>query len=55
MAVKSRRSAKRTLAASTDINDIFNEMFLGELSVPDATNQAVQQADGVAQVAASGG
>lgn len=41
--------------ASTDINDIFNEMYLGQLSVPDATSQAVQQANGAVQVASSGG
>jgi multiple sugar transport system substrate-binding protein len=41
--------------ASTDINDIFNEMYLGQLSVPDATSQAVQQANQAAQDAASGG
>jgi multiple sugar transport system substrate-binding protein len=41
--------------ASTDINDIFNEMYLGDLSVPDATSQAVQQANDAARVAANGG
>ncbi len=41
--------------ASIDINDIFNEMYLGQLSVPDATSQAVQQANQAAQDAASGG
>jgi multiple sugar transport system substrate-binding protein len=41
--------------ASIKINDLFNQMYLGQLSVPDATNQAVHQANQAAQDAASGG
>lgn len=41
--------------ASIKINDIFDQMYLGQLSVQDATNQAVQQANQAAQAAASGG
>jgi multiple sugar transport system substrate-binding protein len=41
--------------ASTDINNIFNQMYLGQLSVPQATSQAVQQANQAAQTAAGGG
>jgi multiple sugar transport system substrate-binding protein len=41
--------------ASTDINNVFNEMYLGHLSVPQATNQAVQQANQAVQTASSGG
>ena len=41
--------------ASTDINNIFNQMYLGQLSVQQATSQAVQQANQAAQTAAGGG
>lgn len=40
--------------ASIKINDIFNQMYLGQLSVPNATNQAVQQADQAVQAASTG-
>jgi multiple sugar transport system substrate-binding protein len=41
--------------ASTDINNIFNQMYLGQIPVQQATNQAVQQADQAVQSASSGG
>lgn len=41
--------------ASTDINNIFNQMYLGQLSVQQATSQAVQQANQAAQTAAGSG
>jgi len=41
--------------ASTDINNTFNQMYLGQLSVQQATSQAVQQANQAAQTAAGGG
>jgi multiple sugar transport system substrate-binding protein len=41
--------------ASIKINDIFNQMYLGQIPVPQATNQAVQQADQATQSAATGG
>jgi multiple sugar transport system substrate-binding protein len=41
--------------ASTDINNIFNQMYLGQLSVQQATSQAVQQANQAAQTASGGG
>ena len=41
--------------ASTDINNVFNQMYLGQIPVPQATNQAVQQANQAAQSAAGGG
>jgi multiple sugar transport system substrate-binding protein len=41
--------------ASIEINDLFNQMYLGQLSVPDAASQAVQQANNAAQTAAAGG
>lgn len=40
--------------ASTDINNIFNQMYLGQVPVPQATNQAVQQANQAAQTASAG-
>ena len=41
--------------ASIKINDIFNQMYLGQLSVPQATSQAVQQANQAVQAASTGG
>ena len=41
--------------ASTKINDIFNQMYLGQLAVPQATSQAVQQANQAVQAATTGG
>jgi len=41
--------------ASIKINDIFNQMYLGQLPVPQATSQAVQQANQAVQTATSGG
>jgi len=41
--------------ASTDINNIFNQMYLGQLSVQQATSQAVQQANQAAQTASGSG
>ena len=40
--------------ASTKINDIFNQMYLGQLSVQQATNQGVQQANQAVQAASAG-
>ncbi|HYU73577.1 MAG TPA: sugar ABC transporter substrate-binding protein [Ktedonobacteraceae bacterium] len=40
--------------ASTDINNIFNQMYLGQLPVAQATTQAVQQANQAAQSASAG-
>lgn len=40
--------------ASTNINDIFNQMYLGQLPVQQATNQAVQQANQAVQSASEG-
>lgn len=45
-------------ARSSKINDIFNQMYLRQLSMPQATNQAIQQiqqANQAVQAAASGG
>ncbi len=41
--------------ASTKVNDIFNQMYLGQLTVPQATSQAVQQANQAVQAASTGG
>ncbi len=41
--------------ASTDINNVFNQMYLGQIAVPQATNQAVQQANQAVQSASAGG
>ncbi|HET9919359.1 MAG TPA: sugar ABC transporter substrate-binding protein [Ktedonobacteraceae bacterium] len=41
--------------ASIDINNVFNQMYLGQIAVPQATNQAVQQANAAAQNASAGG
>jgi multiple sugar transport system substrate-binding protein len=41
--------------ASIKITNIFNQMFLGQIPVPQATNQAVQQADQAVQAASTGG
>ena len=41
--------------AFTKINDIFNQMYLGQLPVQQATDSAVQQGDAAIQSAASGG
>jgi multiple sugar transport system substrate-binding protein len=41
--------------ASIKINDIFNQMYLGQITVSNATNQAVQQANQAVQAASSGG
>ncbi len=41
--------------ASIKINDVFNQMYLGQLPVPQATNQAVQQANDAVQAASTGG
>lgn len=40
--------------ASTDINNVFNQMYLGQIPVPTATDKAVQQANQAAQSASSG-
>lgn len=40
--------------ASIKINDVFNQMYLGQLTVPDAANQAVQQANQAVQAASAG-
>jgi len=40
--------------ASIKINDIFNQMYLGQLSVQQATSQAVQQANQAVQAASEG-
>jgi multiple sugar transport system substrate-binding protein len=40
--------------ASVKINDIFNQMYLGQLSVQQATNEAVQQGDQAEQSASTG-
>ncbi len=41
--------------ASIKINDIFNQMYLGQLPVQQAASQAVQQADQAVQTASTGG
>ncbi len=41
--------------ASIKINDIFNQMYLGQLSVPSATSQGVQQGNQAVQAASTGG
>ncbi|HLI07643.1 MAG TPA: sugar ABC transporter substrate-binding protein [Ktedonobacteraceae bacterium] len=41
--------------ASTDVNNIFNQMWLGQISVAQATSQADQQADQAIQSASAGG
>jgi len=41
--------------ASIKINDIFNQMYLGQITVPNATSQAVQQANQAVQAASGGG
>jgi multiple sugar transport system substrate-binding protein len=41
--------------ASIKITTIFNQMFLGQIPVPQATNQAVQQANQAVQAASTGG
>ncbi len=41
--------------ASIKINDLFNQMWLGQLSVPSATSQGVQQANQAVQAASTGG
>lgn len=41
--------------AATKIQSIFDQMYLGQLSVQQATNTAVQQGDAALQSAASGG
>lgn len=40
--------------ASVKVNDIFNQMYLGQVSVQQATNQAVQQANQAEQAASEG-
>ena len=40
--------------ASTKINDIFNDMFLGHIAVPQALNQAVQQGNAAIQSSSTG-
>lgn len=40
--------------ARTNIDNVFNQMYLGQIPVQQATNQAVQQANQAAQAAASG-
>jgi len=40
--------------ASTEINDIFNDMFLGHIPVQQATNQAVQQGNAAIQSSTPG-
>lgn len=40
--------------ASVKINDIFNQMYLGQIPVQQATNQAVQQGDDAEQAAGEG-
>jgi multiple sugar transport system substrate-binding protein len=40
--------------ASVKITTLFDQMFLGQLTVPQATSQAVQQADQAVQAASSG-
>jgi hypothetical protein len=42
-------------ARSSKINDIFNQMYLGQLSVPSATSQGVQQGNQAVQAASTGG
>lgn len=41
--------------ASIKINDIFNQMYLGQTPVQQATSQAVQQANQAVQAASTGG
>lgn len=41
--------------ANTKINDIFNQMYLGQISVQQATDTAVQQGNAALQTAANGG
>ena len=41
--------------AFTKINDIFNQMYLGQIPVQQATDNAVQQGDAAIQNAANGG
>lgn len=41
--------------AFTKINDIFNQMYLGQIPVQQATDSAVQQGDAAIQSAANGG
>jgi multiple sugar transport system substrate-binding protein len=40
--------------AATDVNNIFNQMWLGQISVAQATNQATQQSDQAIQSASGG-
>jgi multiple sugar transport system substrate-binding protein len=41
--------------ASIKITNVFNQMYLGQIPVPQATNQAVQQANQAVQAASTGG
>ena len=41
--------------ASVKITTLFDQMYLGQLSVPQATSQAVQQANQAVQAASTGG